>query len=274
VARLIDLSLEEDLGRGDVTTEVVGAMGEGIADIVSREPLVVCGLPVLGWVLERAAPELRSERIAGESTLVPGGAVLARISGPVASILRVERTALNFLMRLSGVATLTRRFVDAVRGTGARVVDTRKTLPGWRVLDKYAVRVGGGDNHRADLASGILIKDNHLAACGGVGQAVRAARARAPHPLRIEVEVETLAQAREALAARAEILLLDNMTPQGVREVVREVGDQALIEVSGGVTLETVRAYAEAGAQIISVGALTHSAPAVDISLELRKDAE
>ena len=191
------------------------------------------------------------------------------VRGPAAPILEAERTALNFVQRLAGVATLAARFADAVAGTGARVVDTRKTTPGFRVLEKAAVRAGGCGNHRFDLGSGVLIKDNHVIACGGVGAAVERARARAPHPLRIEVEVDSIDQLREALAARAEVVLLDNMTPEAVREAARLAHDAGvLVEVSGGITLATVRGYAEAGADLISAGALTHSAPAADVALD------
>jgi nicotinate-nucleotide pyrophosphorylase (carboxylating) len=274
IGQLIDLALEEDLGRGDVTTELLGERRAGQGRVVCRVPVVACGLPLLGWLAARGTPELTARGCVGEGDLVSAGTTLATLVGPVGAILRLERTALNFLMRLCGVATLTRRYVQEVDGTGARVVDTRKTLPGWRVLDKYAVRVGGGGNHRADLGSGILIKDNHIAACGSTAEAVRRARSGAPHPLRVEVEVESLAQAEEALAAGAEVLLLDNMTPTQVREVASAVGSRALLEISGGVTLQTIRAFAEAGARLISVGALTHSAPAVDLSLELEHAAE
>jgi len=272
ITRLIDLAIEEDLGRGDVTTEILGEQRAGVGKILCRVPVVVCGLCVAQWLLERAARGVHAELRAAEGAELGAGGVLLTLAGPADSILRAERTMLNFLMRMCGVATLTRLYVDAVRGTRARIVDTRKTLPGWRVLDKYAVRVGGGHNHRYDLGSGILIKDNHIAACGSTVEAVRRALARAPHPLRVEVEVESRAQALEALEAGADVLLLDNMVPSQVREVVQAVGGRALVEVSGGVTLHTVGAYAEAGADVISIGALTHSAPAVDLSLEL--DAE
>ena len=269
IGHLVDLALQEDLGNGDVTTDILGDLGQGKGIILCREPMVMCGLPVIEWVLDRVGLGLSLERSVQEGEEVKTGAVLAQIHGSLDAILRIERTLLNFLMRLSGVATLARRYRNAVQGTGARIVDTRKTMPGWRILDKYAVRIGGGDNHRADLGSGILIKDNHIAACGSVGAAVRLARERAPHPLRIEVEVESVAAAQEAIDAGAEILLLDNMTPDQVREAVQAINGRALIEVSGGVTLQTVRFFAEAGAQIISVGALTHSVPAVDLSLEI-----
>jgi nicotinate-nucleotide pyrophosphorylase (carboxylating) len=192
------------------------------------------------------------------------------ISGPAHALLEAERTALNFLQRLSGVATMSRRFADAVAHTRARVVDTRKTTPGFRVLEKAAVRAGGCANHRFDLGSGVLIKDNHIAACGSVTGAVLRAKARAPHPLRIEVEVDTFEQLDEALAAGADVVLLDNMSVAEVRAATERAHARGvLVEVSGGVTLESVAGYAEAGADLISVGALTHSAPAVDLGLDM-----
>ena len=273
LGQLIDLALQEDLGRGDVTTEVVGESGEGHGVILCREPVVVCGLPVADWVIQAAGEEIELVPEAAEGQQLEQGEHLARMVGPVDGILRVERTMLNFLQRLCGVASLTRLYVEALDGTAARVTDTRKTLPGWRGLDKYAVRAGGGHNHRQDLGSGILIKDNHLVACGSITAAVERARADGPHPLRVEVEVEDLAGAQEAAAAGAEVLLLDNMTPEQVREVAAALEHDVILEVSGGINLTTVRAYAEAGAQIISVGALTHSARAVDLSLDLGSGA-
>ncbi len=266
---LIDLALEEDLGRGDPTTAAMGRPGLGAGTILCRGETVACGLPLLAWIYERARSSVRCTAMAADGDLLEPGATLARLEGPVDEMLQVERTALNFLMRCCGVATYTRSLVRAVAGTSARVTDTRKTLPGWRALDKYAVRTGGGANHRFDLGSGILLKDNHLAACGSAGEAVRLARATAPHPLRIEVEVESLAAALEARDAGADILLLDNMSPSQVRVVVDALAGTLLLEVSGGIGPDNIRAYAEAGAQIISVGALTHSAVAADLSLEL-----
>jgi len=200
---------------------------------------------------------------------VEKGAAVCRVEGRTRAVLAAERPALNFLQHLSGVATLTARFVDAVKGTRAKIVDTRKTTPGWRALDKEAVRAGGGGNHRVDLAAGVLIKDNHVAACGGVKAAVERARARAPHSLRIEVEVTELGQIEDALAAGADIVLLDNFDPPKVAQAMKQIAGRALVEVSGGINLDTVRAFAEAGPDLISVGALTHSARAVDLSLEL-----
>jgi nicotinate-nucleotide pyrophosphorylase (carboxylating) len=273
VARLIDLALDEDLGRGDITTEaVVQSGGGGVlrAAVVAREPLVVFGLDVASAVFWRvdAAIEVRAEARDGEA--VAAGRTVLAVRGPAASILSAERTALNFLQRLSGVATLSRRFAEAVAHTKARVVDTRKTTPGYRVLEKAAVRAGGCSNHRFDLGSGVLIKDNHIAACGSVSEAVRRGRAHAPHPLRIEVEVDTLAQLDEALDAGADVVLLDNMTPeQAAGATARAHARGVLVEVSGGINLLSAPRYAEAGVDIISAGALTHSAPAVDLALDV-----
>ena len=270
VEALVSLAIEEDLGRGDVTAEAIFPNDDqrGKGRMLAKEPLVLCGLTLVEAVTARVDPRIVVRRLAADGDRLERGQFACELEGPVRSVLSAERTALNFVQRLSGVATLTRQFVDAVAGTRATIVDTRKTTPGWRLLDKRAVVCGGGRNHRADLGSGLLIKDNHIAACGGVRQAIARARARAPHPLRIEVEVDTLDQLDEALAERAEIILLDNMTPAQVTEAVARIAGRALTEVSGGVNLATVRAYAEAGCDLISVGALTHSARAVDLSLD------
>ncbi len=273
VARLIDLALAEDLGRGDVTSESVldGDGGPASAGLVARGELVVFGIDIASAVFAAVDPRCAVKARLAAGALAAPGAVLADVEGPAVPILAAERTALNFLQRLSGVATLAHRFAEAVAGTAARVVDTRKTTPGWRVLEKAAVRAGGCHNHRADLGSGILIKDNHIAACGGVSLAVARARARAPHSLRVEVEVDSLAQLGEAIAARADIVLLDNMSVGEVEEAARAAHAAGIqVEVSGGVTLERAALYARAGADFISVGALTHSARAVDIALDFR----
>jgi nicotinate-nucleotide pyrophosphorylase (carboxylating) len=271
VMRLVELALTEDLGRGDVTTDAViePDAPQVAAAIVAREPLVVSGVDVARTVFSRVDRRIQARTCQPNGTLVEAGAVILDVDGPPGTILAAERTALNFLQRLSGVATISRRFADAVAGTGARVVDTRKTTPGWRVLEKAAVRDGGCFNHRADLGSGILIKDNHVHACGGVAAAVEKARSRAPHPLKIEVEVDSLAQLKEAIAARADIILLDNMSVDQVVEAAALAHAASIpVEVSGGMTLERVPLYARAGADFISVGALTHSARAVDIALD------
>lgn len=272
VTRLIDLALEEDLGRGDVTAAALRAGGTAVGDVMARQGLVCAGLPILPRLIERSGLPIEVQGLIPEGSHVAGGDLLARLQGPAGAILLIERAALNFLMRMSAVATLTRAFVDLVGDRPCRVADTRKTIPGWRALDKYAVSMGGGHNHRFDLGSGVLIKDNHIIACGSVSTAVKRARAFAPHTLRIEVEVDTLSQIYEALEAGADVILLDNMTPEQVKQAVAQIHGKALVEVSGGVTLDTVSAYAEAGADVISVGALTHSAPAVDLSLELSMD--
>jgi nicotinate-nucleotide pyrophosphorylase (carboxylating) len=271
VQRLIELAIEEDLGRGDATTAAVlgGDDREVDARLVARQVLVLAGVDVAAAVFARVDPEIEIDVQHKDGELLAAGAVVMTVSGPAATILQAERTALNFLQRLSGVATQARRFADAVVGTGARVIDTRKTTPGWRVLEKAAVAAGGCGNHRFDLGSGILIKDNHIAAVGGVAAAVARARTLAPHALRVEVEVTTLAELEEALGAGADCVLLDNMSPAEVTEAARRAHAKgALVEVSGGIRLDTIRDYARAGADLISVGALTHSAVAVDLALD------
>jgi nicotinate-nucleotide pyrophosphorylase (carboxylating) len=267
---LLDLALAEDIGCGDVTSRaLIPAAATARVALIAREPLVLCGTSVvdrLHWRFGPTAPTL-TWKIA-DGTAVEAGTVVGEWEGRLHDILILERPALNFLQRMSGVATLTRTYVDAVAGTQARIVDTRKTLPGYRMLDKYATRVGGGTNHRASLDGGFLIKDNHLIAAGGIGPAVRTALA-AEHSLRVEVEVEDLAGVDEALEAGAEVILLDNFTPAQLAKAAARIGDRAIIEASGGITLETVRAFAEAGAQLIAVGALTHSATAVDLAAEV-----
>ncbi|HEX8951237.1 MAG TPA: carboxylating nicotinate-nucleotide diphosphorylase [Polyangia bacterium] len=270
VEALIALALEEDLGRGDVTSEAIfDAQAMSSGQIVAKEPLTVAGIAIAAEVFARVDKETRFITRAEDGKRLGKGEIVAVVEGRTRALLSAERTALNFLQRLSGVATLTRRFVDAVAGTHARIVDTRKTTPGWRALDKLAVRAGGGANHRVDLAAGVLIKDNHVAACGSVKAAVERARAHAPHSLRVEVEVTELQQIDEALAARADIILLDNFDPPKVAIAVKAIAGRAIVEVSGGINLDTVRAFAEAGPDLISVGALTHSARAVDLSLEM-----
>ncbi len=270
---LVEQALREDLGPGDFTTRAlfshpVPCRGE----VIAGQEMILAGGWLLGLVFQTLDERTRVEPLVEEGGRVQPGAVIARVQGDGVSILGAERTALNFVQRLSAIATLTARFVEAVRGTRARILDTRKTTPGWRSLEKYAVRVGGGKNHRHSLGDGILIKDNHLALArdlGGLIGAVRRVREQAPHPLKVEVEAETLDQVRDALAAEADIILLDNMSQDLTRQAVDIVKGRALLEVSGGIRLENVRAFAMTGVDFISVGALTHSAPAVDLSLEL-----
>jgi nicotinate-nucleotide pyrophosphorylase (carboxylating) len=273
VRRLIELALDEDLGRGDVTSRVtLGPDGPPVvADLNAREPIVAFGIEVAAAVFAMVDPRIEVERHCPDGTHVDRGALLLTVRGPAHPVLAAERTALNFAQRLSGVATQARAYAAAVSGTKARVVDTRKTTPGFRALEKAAVLAGGCGNHRFDLGSGILIKDNHIAACGSVRAAVESAKAKAPHPLRVEVEVTNLGELDEALAAGAEIVLLDNMTPAQVEVAAARAHSRGtLVEVSGGITLATIASYARAGADLISVGALTHSAPAVDLGLDVR----
>jgi nicotinate-nucleotide pyrophosphorylase (carboxylating) len=279
VRRLVELALDEDLGRGDVTSASVFGRGHAsppvVADMNARQPIVAFGLDVAAAVFELVDPRIVLEHHCEDGARVDRGALLITARGPASSVLAAERTALNFVQRLSGVATLARRYAEAVAGTPARVVDTRKTTPGFRALEKAAVAAGGCANHRFDLGSGILIKDNHIAACGSVRAAVEAARHHAPHPLRIEVEVTNVGQLDDALAAGAEVVLLDNMTVAQVEIAAARAHARGgvLVEVSGGVTLATIADYARAGADLISVGALTHSAPAADIGLDVREHA-
>jgi nicotinate-nucleotide pyrophosphorylase (carboxylating) len=271
---LVRGALEEDVGRGDVTTAVTIAPGtRGRAALVTREDCVVAGLPLVAVVLGElhAASVLAVEARVREGQSITAGTTLAAIEGELAPLLTGERVLLNLVQGLCGVATLTRRYVDAVAGTGVTILDTRKTTPGLRLLQKYAVRAGGGRNHRFGLDDGVLIKDNHIAACGGsVRAAVERARRLAPMGLRIEVEVDRLEQIGDALAGGADLILLDNMRPDEVRAARELVGRRALLEASGGVTLDSVRALAEAGPDFISIGRLTHSAPAIDLGLDLR----
>ena len=274
--RLIDLALAEDLdAAGDVTSQstIVPEL-QGRAAFVARSSGVVTGLEIIPLVADAAKAALRVEMLVADSSRVEAGVRLATLAGPVRGLLVVERIALNFIQRLSGIATLTRRYVDAVADLPCKILDTRKTTPGWRLLEKYAVRCGGGHNHRFCLYDGILIKDNHLAALGGGPDAIRLAidkaRQHAPN-LSLEVEVENLDQLAMALSCRPDIILLDDVSLDIMREAVRRRNDKApdvLLEASGGVTLATVRAIAETGVDRISVGALTHSAPALDIALD------
>lgn len=269
IEELVERFLDEDIGRGDRTTEaVVPEDLPGRARIEAREDAVIAGLDVARACFAALADVTWKPSVA-DGDRVGAGDVVVRIEGPMRALLTGERTALNLLQRLSGIATMTRRYVDAVGTSPAEVVDTRKTTPGLRALEKYAVRVGGGSNHRAGLDDGILIKDNHIAAAGSVAEAVARARRDVPHGLKVEVEVQTLDQLDEALAAGAEAILLDNMPPQTVRDAVTRAGGKALLEASGGITLETVAEYAATGVDLISVGALTHSVRAIDLSLEV-----
>lgn len=266
--RLVELALLEDLGTGDVTSAAcIDAEKRAKATLLAKDDMILCGLDVAQYVFKRLDPECRFTARAQEGRTLARGTVFAEIEGSARALLAGERTALNLLQHLSGIATLTRRYVEEVEQTTAKVVDTRKTQPGQRALEKYAVRVGGGKNHRFGLADGVLLKENHIRAAGGIRAAVEACRATAPHTLAIEVEVTNLAELEEALAAKAEIVMLDNFSVEGVRQAVAQTAGRAKLEVSGNLTLATIRAYAECGVDFCSVGRLTHSAPAADISM-------
>jgi nicotinate-nucleotide pyrophosphorylase (carboxylating) len=275
IEREVRRFLAEDVGRGDVTSErVVPKTARASADMVARQACVVAGLPHAKAVFLAVDPEIAVAERAVDGDRVETGAVLAHVEGPAAPILAAERVALNLVQRLSGIATLTRSYVDAISGTGACVSDTRKTTPGLRVFEKYAVHIGGGRNHRMGLYDAILIKDNHRAIAGGAAAAVAAARAANGDAMPIQIEVDALADLPRVFDLGVEAVLLDNMTPAEVAEAVKLArahprGHDCWIEASGGITLETIRAYAAAGVDTISVGALTHSAPAVDIALDI-----
>jgi nicotinate-nucleotide pyrophosphorylase (carboxylating) len=271
VKRLIELALEEDLGRGDVTSESLIPLDQLTrGEVLVKAAGVLAGLEVAAAVFHAVDPDLVWTPLARDGDVVSPGQVVAHVAGRARSLLAAERTALNFLQRLSGIATCTARYVESLRGTRARLVDTRKTTPGWRWLEKMAVRCGGGFNHRLDMSGGVLIKDNHLALShNDIHGAVRAARSYAPHTVRVEVEVTDLAGVEAALSAGADIILLDNMGLPEMRRATESVAGRALLEASGGITLETVRAVAETGVDLISSGAITHSVKALDISLEI-----
>jgi nicotinate-nucleotide pyrophosphorylase (carboxylating) len=267
-------ALSEDLGAGDVTTDLLLPRDTiATATLVARADGVACGLHLARAVFLEVDPGLVLEVLAADGDRVTAGTPLLTARGSARAILSAERVALNFVGRLSGIASLTRRYVEAVEGTGARIVDTRKTTPGLRILEKYAVRCGGGHNHRFGLSDGFMLKDNHRAALAVAGAdlvtRVRAARERLGHGVAVTIEVDEVEQVAEALEAGADSVLLDNMTPGQLARAVREVDGEALTEASGGITLESVRAVAESGVDLISVGALTHSAPALDVALEL-----
>jgi nicotinate-nucleotide pyrophosphorylase (carboxylating) len=266
--RVVHAALAEDVGAGDVTTEAtVAADAVGSAALLVKEPGVVCGLRAAETTFRALDPEIRFEVFASDGDVVEPPAIVARVTGSERAILTGERVALNFLGRLSGIATLTRRFVEAVEGTGVSVLDTRKTTPGLRALEKHAVACGGGRNHRFGLDDAVLVKDNHLRATGSIRRAVELVRAATDLP--VEVECEALDDVREALDVGVDAILLDNMTLAELRESVALTAGRARLEASGGVSLDTIRAIAETGVDEISVGALTHSAPSLDVSLEL-----
>lgn len=270
IAHLIDLALQEDIGPGDITTETLIAPnleGEGV--VIAKEPLVVAGLDVAEKVFRRLDPSVRCSSKFQDGDEIAEGETVLSVNGTLRALLTGERTALNFLQRLSGIASTVRTYVRRLEKFRIRLVDTRKTTPGWRRLEKYAVRVGGGSNHRMGLFDGVLIKDNHIAASGGIRQAVARIRGQVSHLVKIEVEVTSLSEAAEAVEAGADVIMLDNMAISDVNRAVRLIDGRALVEVSGRVTHETIEQLAEAGVDIVSVGALTHSSKSVDLSMRI-----
>jgi nicotinate-nucleotide pyrophosphorylase (carboxylating) len=267
---LIKIALKEDIGSGDITTDnLVDPDLEGKGVIIAKEPFVIAGLDVAGQVFKHLNAEVVFTSIYSDGNFVKEGDTIATVEGNLRALLSGERTALNFLQRLSGISTCVRSYVDELKNKRVRLVDTRKTTPGWRVLEKYAVRVGGAHNHRMGLYDGVLIKDNHIAACGGIQKAVDRIRTRVSHLVKIEVEVSTLDQVKDALKVGAEVIMLDNMSIEQIKEAVAFINKKALVEVSGNVTKSGLNSLADAGVDIISVGALTHSAGCVDMSVRI-----
>jgi nicotinate-nucleotide pyrophosphorylase (carboxylating) len=267
--RVIEAALAEDVGSGDITSSTVISEDVRFHGVMrARHAMVIAGLPVAREVFRMVVPDASFRAVVADSDAVTAGAILAEIDGPARWLLTAERTALNLLQILSGIATATRQYVERIRGTGCVLLDTRKTIPGMRKLSKYATRCGGAQNHRMGLFDAVLIKDNHIAVCGSISEAVRKAKMAAQGKVTIEVECDTLAQVSEAVEAGVDMVLLDNMSLGELRQAVALVGRRAKTEASGGVTLETVRAIAESGVDFVSVGRITQSAPAVDIGLD------
>ena len=267
---IIENALREDIGTGDITTDtLIPADARGSGYVMAKEDLVPAGLAVTARVFHLLDPQAVFTALCRDGDRIGAGSRVFEVEGNLAAILKGERTALNFLQHLSGIATLTRSWVDILEGTRSRLVDTRKTMPGLRMLEKYAVRTGGGHNHRIGLFDGVLIKDNHIIACGGITEAVRRARENAHHLIRIEVETTTMEEVEEALTAGADVIMLDNMDLPRIREAIKHINGRAVTEVSGSVDKQRLRKIAEAGADIISAGFLTHSARAVDLSMRI-----
>ena len=274
VEHLIDMALQEDIGSGDITTDsLIDPRIEARGIIVAKEALIIAGLHVAEKVFNRLDPGARFESDYQDGDRVKKGESVLKVHGKLHALLSAERTALNFLQRLSGISTHVRSFVDRLQSRDVRLVDTRKTAPGWRTLEKYAVRIGGAYNHRMGLYDGVLIKDNHIAVCGGIGNAVDRIRTEVSHLVKIEVEASNRTEVEDALSAGADVIMLDNMDLEQIREAVAIINGKALVEVSGGVTKDVLISLADLGVDIISVGALTHSARCVDISMQISRAA-
>ncbi|HWQ42770.1 MAG TPA: carboxylating nicotinate-nucleotide diphosphorylase [Desulfosporosinus sp.] len=267
--KLIDRALQEDIGTGDLSTRILPEDLTGLAKLYAKQEGVVAGLSLVEQVFQRVDSRIEIHMLAKDGDLVKVGGVVLELVGSLSSILQGERTALNFLQHLSGIATATKRAVDLVAGLSVSIVDTRKTLPGWRMLQKYAVRVGGGQNHRFGLYDAVMLKDNHLAAVGGLTEAVERIKAQVGHMTKIEVECESLEQVKEALTCGVDVIMLDNMSSEEMREAVQYIDHRAIVEASGGMKEERLREVAETGVDLISIGALTNSVKALDFSLDL-----
>jgi len=266
---LIDRALKEDIGTGDLSTRILPEDLTGVAKLYAKQKGVVAGLGLVEQVFQRVDPRIQVQTLLKDGDEVKAGGVALELKGPLGSILQGERTALNFLQHLSGIATATKRAVDQVAGLSVSIVDTRKTLPGWRSLQKYAVRVGGGKNHRFGLYDAVMLKDNHLAAVGGLTEAVQRIKSQVGHMTKVEVECETIDQVKEAITCGVDVIMLDNMGLEEMREAVIYINKRAIVEASGGMGEERLREVAETGVDLISIGALTHSVQALDFSLDL-----
>jgi len=270
---LLEMALREDIGTGDITSEsVVPVNAQAVGTIMSKSDGIIAGLDVAAEIFCMLDPEVNFRKLVSDGDQVHSGQELAKAEGKARSILTAERTVLNFLQRLSGIATMTSQYVRAASGYPAKIIDTRKTTPGWRVLEKYAVRVGGGHNHRFGLYDAVLIKENHIAVAGGVAEAVSRARERIPHTMKIEVEVETLDQVREAIESGADIIMPDNMDVDAIAEAVKLINGRVIVEASGGIRLKDIPAIAATGVDLISIGALTNAAPPLDISMYIQEE--
>jgi nicotinate-nucleotide pyrophosphorylase (carboxylating) len=271
IDRLIDMAFAEDIGTGDITTDsLVPASSRGCGTIIAKEVLILAGMDIATSVFQKLDPAVRFQSNHEDGAEISRGETVLEVEGCMRALLTGERTALNFLQRLSGIATHVRTYVKALTNSHIRLVDTRKTTPGWRALEKYAVRMGGAHNHRMALYDGILIKDNHIAACGGIPEAVAAARKNISHLLKIEIEVSDMAGVQQALDCGVDVIMLDNMDIAHIRQAVAIIQNRAMVEVSGGITLKNISDLSETGVDLISVGALTHSAKAVDISMQIQ----
>ena len=267
---LVQIALEEDIASGDITTKaLVNSDAKGTASIVAKEKLIIAGLELVHIVYKELSPDIKISNKCIDGDEISSGQQVCEIIGPLSTLLEGERTTLNFLQRLSGIATQTRRYINELNSNEPLIVDTRKTLPGWRRLEKMAVRIGGATNHRMGLYDGVLIKDNHIKICGGIQLAISKVRKQVSHLTKIEVEVENFEQLQQALDAKADVIMLDNMNNDDIKKAVKHINGKALIEVSGGIKIDRIKELADSGVDIISIGALTHSATAIDLSMQI-----